>query len=494
MKYLSDLHLLPAIALTLYLLSMGLLLFLRARRRVGSEPHCRKCNYFLVAISSSRCPECGTAITPRNTQLGQRRWRSPWLLASFIPCILATCVIVKTVRTTLLLQIPSAQGYPTRPTCLVLSDLRNGTGTRAINFNTPLTHKYDDGGHGWTMERVDLARIAFEELLYRESLGQLSQADRDQIVDMALTASASNVRPVDYDLGDYLTTRLVKGDLSEKQRAAFYKSACAIELTCRRKVLDGDPVPLRLGREPWLTLANAGNSWLPCLTYESAQIDGHEVPLSPALSKGPVWAERIAAATSAPPASVGRHTLSVTVGIDVHLGESAYPDRGPIMHHETIHLTVPFEVVARTEENQIRLIHDASLAPALLKCMKPSRFQFGVWHKGDIFGEIELGYEFNPKVGVLWLDPLPANIAFDVFARYGGHEYPIGHISHAAGKPQNGQRCDSELDKHLPTPPPTIDIVLRSNPAVARQTLNLYEIWDGELVFPNVPIKINPAK
>ena len=29
------------------------------RRRIGEQPHCRKCEYLLIGIESDRCPECG---------------------------------------------------------------------------------------------------------------------------------------------------------------------------------------------------------------------------------------------------------------------------------------------------------------------------------------------------------------------------------------------------------------------------------------------------
>jgi hypothetical protein len=41
-------------------------------RRVGNEPHCPRCNYLVVGISSQHCPECGAALAPETIVHGQR--------------------------------------------------------------------------------------------------------------------------------------------------------------------------------------------------------------------------------------------------------------------------------------------------------------------------------------------------------------------------------------------------------------------------------------
>src|SRR5689334_5393155 len=53
---------------------LGLLLLKRGRwpRRVGDAPHCRFCEYSLIGLTSDRCPECGSAISPRTIVHGQR--------------------------------------------------------------------------------------------------------------------------------------------------------------------------------------------------------------------------------------------------------------------------------------------------------------------------------------------------------------------------------------------------------------------------------------
>lgn len=47
-------------------------------RRRGQSPFCRKCEYNLTGLTSTRCPECGTVISPETTIYGERR-RKPVL-------------------------------------------------------------------------------------------------------------------------------------------------------------------------------------------------------------------------------------------------------------------------------------------------------------------------------------------------------------------------------------------------------------------------------
>jgi hypothetical protein len=84
---------------------------------------------------------------------------------------------------------------------------------------------------------------------------------------------------------------------------------------------------------------------------------------------------------------------------------------------------------------------------------------------------------------------LPTDIAFDVYARYDGAEHLIGSINATAG---TGQTAVSEYmvggATTRPAPPAPVEIVFRSSSKVARNTVDLSEIWQGEFVYPNVPV------
>jgi hypothetical protein len=54
------------------------------RPQVVGELHCRHCNYLLKNIQPERCPECGSALTRRNTMLGSGRAWQISILATLI--------------------------------------------------------------------------------------------------------------------------------------------------------------------------------------------------------------------------------------------------------------------------------------------------------------------------------------------------------------------------------------------------------------------------
>jgi hypothetical protein len=96
--------------------------------------------------------------------------------------------------------------------------------------------------------------------------------------------------------------------------------------------------------------------------------------------------------------------------------------------------------------------------------------------------------------GIFDVRSSPVDFAFEVYARFNGHEWPIGHIAHAASAGEESLRIDSDYKNYpLPQPPAKIDIIMRSSPKVASRTLGLYKIWNGEIVLKDVPIDSRPA-
>jgi hypothetical protein len=82
---------------------------------------------------------------------------------------------------------------------------------------------------------------------------------------------------------------------------------------------------------------------------------------------------------------------------------------------------------------------------------------------------------------------LPVACAFEVFAVFSGKEYPRGELVISKDGEKTWIRCACDA---LPDEPPDrVDILLRASTRVAKQTLDLGEIWGGELTFTDVEIE-----
>src|SRR5687767_485524 len=88
----------PLIVLALILIPLfaGLFLLRRSRRRVGSAPHCPRCDYLLYGNTTAVCPECGHAVTPDNIVYGERA-RSRLYLITGLLLILAALGLAATL-------------------------------------------------------------------------------------------------------------------------------------------------------------------------------------------------------------------------------------------------------------------------------------------------------------------------------------------------------------------------------------------------------------
>ncbi|MCH7945778.1 MAG: AMP-binding protein, partial [Armatimonadetes bacterium] len=82
---------------------------------------------------------------------------------------------------------------------------------------------------------------------------------------------------------------------------------------------------------------------------------------------------------------------------------------------------------------------------------------------------------------------LPVLIAFDVFARIDGREHRVGAIYGGKGKGDMSWGIGHDYDGAQVS---SCDLVFRASKDVARGTVDLFEIWDGELVYENISVTV----
>jgi hypothetical protein len=133
-----------------------------------------------------------------------------------------------------------------------------------------------------------------------------------------------------------------------------------------------------------------------------------------------------------------------------------------------------FEILTTKPANLMQAIYDPKLAATVRAGIAPESLHFDAKNGNSFTGSIHF-------------TAAPVNMAFEVYARYGGMEQPIGQVTCDA---QGGTiSSDYSIYGKVTQPVPAlVDIILRPSEKVARQTTDLYSYWNQELVYPNIPV------
>jgi hypothetical protein len=83
----------------------------------------------------------------------------------------------------------------------------------------------------------------------------------------------------------------------------------------------------------------------------------------------------------------------------------------------------------------------------------------------------------------------PQNIAFHVLARWNGREQELFWLT----LPKGG-KVERDAVFHAKPPPAKFDVVLRADPALARRSVDLFEIWKDDIVIDSVPFEVAEDK
>jgi len=413
---------------------------LRTRRR-GTTPHCSRCDYNLTGLASDRCPECGTRITPASIVYGDKI-RRPW------PKLAAVAVAA-------LLLIPAVQRarhydwYRVKPTSWVLSDLQSGSATARSR--------------------------AWSEMSRRLQAGSLSNSQENRLIDLCL-ADQATTNP-NSAMIDYLGASLLGGKMSPSQQATFFKQIVLLDMVVRPTVIAGGTVPIEIrhrSRGPsqpslWISLkediaarldgkptkrSRGGGGTSGMMGCGAGGSSGHSIPLSE--WEGPV--------------TPGKHRLAMTVKVEVYDHHPDDQKKATRLHQTEVPLESAFEVLAAEPAEYIRLIDDPSMKAALHDAIQPKEIRPSRDGKG-----VRL---------VLECRNVPISVAFDVLARASGREHSIGSIDLAKGESTNWHASAGQLP-----PRGTFDLILRSSRKAAMTTVDLFEIWQGELIYPNLPVE-----
>lgn len=435
-------HLVIVFMLTviLFFLAAAALLYRGRKRRIGDAPHCRKCNYLLHGLESERCPECGAMLSPAAIVHGERRRRWGAFVTGWFLLLLAVFLFFGA-------SIPALQTidwYRFKPTSFVLLDL---------NSAQPTT-----------------AQRAWAEMIRRDATTRLSAATRDKLVHFALAQQAKAASPfiqLDTDAVNYLAARWAAGDLPQTQRDQFFRQSVRTKLAIRPKVILGERVPYLMIHDG---LGPGSSSLWYRLSMRGTVLDGKpaEGNIGGSSACSGFGGGSFGSSLDCP--SPGKHDVALTFRVEVLSGPFDSPSSALLLRDDRA-LTGTFQVVTKAPPEFIGPIFDPKLEPAMKAGIKAEDFRYEIKSKW-INGQIDSS-------------SLPANIAYEVFARYGGAEQSLGYITCNAGSGGS----DYGVAASPKTPPPAkIDLVLRPGAKVARGTVDMQSFWNEEIVLPGVPV------
>jgi hypothetical protein len=179
----------------------------------------------------------------------------------------------------------------------------------------------------------------------------------------------------------------------------------------------------------------------------------------------------------------GRHNVATSARLRIVHGNgngnaAANDADAKLMHERTVTLSADTDVLTAAPAGDVTLTDDPSLLPILQASLRATGVQWDPETR-TLSGKIEI----KPAA--------PGGLAFEVVARTGGKEHKIRDLDHSL--PGNlGAYFDAPgVDPDIGGTG-RIDVVFRSSEAVARRTMDLFKIWKGEVVVPDVPVKRKP--
>jgi hypothetical protein len=433
---------------------IGILVFLAMlyRPRRGTMPHCPRCDYNLTGLTSERCPECGTTITPANLVYGEKV-RQLWLKLAALAVVVG--LLIPAVRWAW-----SHDWYRLKPTSWVLSDLESSD--------------------------ARLKSRALTELDRRFRAGSLSKSQENRLINICLkeqTAANPSIPMVNYlwvPLG---------GRLSPSQQATFFEQIVQLQMTVRPRVIAGGTLPAELRCKTW-------GPTLPQFWFRlkddatPARLDGKAAKQwqGSGGSLGTAGCGGGSSSNSSIPLTAwegstapGQHRLSLTVQVELWDNALGLQQNAPLLHRGELLVESDFEVLATEPADYIKLIDDPPQRAALQDAIRLENVRSSTF----MDGQTQLGLRSRN---------VPINVAFELLARAAGREQHIGTMHMARGKPSAWV-----VSFQLSPPDSRFDLILRTSKQVAMETVDLFEIWRGELVYPDLrvektgPLQSQPA-
>ena len=448
--------LLNPVSLSLLLVCAVLLAVLGWRgRRMDDHPVCRRCRFDLYGLREpSNCPECGAALaSPRASLLGNRRKR---------PIMLAGAAGLAVVFSGLLfLRVGDVDWQAHKPEWWLLMEARS--------TNTMLRDE--------ALAEIDqrLSAQTFSEAGFRRLVPHLLDIHADP--DAAWTTQMADLIELKYPDGAW--------DPDLLQRYVDQLAQMPVELIVRDRVAHGDTIPYHVmlgpNRVPF-------NSDLRLFTrIVEVEVAGHARPtggrMSTTLNQGSSMTGSQGSLSAAEWDAIhpGVHDVQVRLTLGLSLGAANATDADFLAHREIV------------------LREKIEILPPGVKTVTvdtASTIQPEDWEDAIIIESVSIDMIGRLNVPVRMTKFAPAAFAFRVEVLSGDRVWPMEfglaldpatmtsdiHFTHL-------QSQHDDLDALTGD---RVDIRLVPDPSVAGRTVNVFNIWGGELIIRDVPVQRQP--
>lgn len=439
---------------------------LRPRRR-GDTPYCRGCAYNLTGIPLeppyARCPECGAYVgEPAAIVVGERRVRRGRAATGGFLLVLGLASFGGVLAGHLKL----VDWYTYKPTRWVLADLRSSTPATAVR--------------------------AADELQRRFIANRLSARGLRKLAEICLAEQVRSEpnRQVHKRILALLGRLYTRESLSERQVERMFKQGLHAELRVRPTVVLGELVPYRVRWEERAPVE-------ACARYEikSMMLDDHElksgglVEVQGTALLSPVGSP-FSTGSSFACTDLGTHVLSMTAHYGVATGVEQPWDGFTPQWDFQLDLRAAFEVVSAEGGPPVRMRRSDTLDQWILDEITLCKLSL---YKSDLSeperNELELDGWFCIGPGP------PIGLVFDCHAEWQGRRIPLGIITvPARPNSDNGWSVHVNDEWAADIAPETLDIVLTPNPALAKGSVDIFEIWGGTLRFEDVIVHLKDDK
>lgn len=432
------------------LLVAGCFLFIYGLRgrRIGNEPRCRKCAYNLTGLTSGQCPECGSTTSGENVVIGtsRRRWRV--LIAGLVLLSMSsTWFGVEVYR-----KAKVANWYAYLPTFVVIQ--------RA---------------------RADVPP-AIAELARRYRTRTVGHEPVVELIPVALARQAAKPRtPVASRWTDFLAAAEAAGVLTEAQRERFFDQIVSVSIEFRPKVRQGERFSFSVRKRVVgsVYLDRGIHCWIRDATLrigewkkEFGDVGGGILSMR-GLSSGTsgyfVPTDQLQPGTYAAEFEV---TKTFVRGADPNATE-------PFLSID-VRLGGELSILPSDAPDSVRLVDDPALAEGFRQAIVISAADR--WRGG------------RPKPGMVYADIAvvrspPMDGAFQVIALVGEREIDAGTFT----VKKAGRKGPAFSRRLGPIRAESFVPILRTSLEAARETPDIFKIWDGELRFEAVELPKPPA-